>query len=166
MFDAIAPCFCTRQTLQSTATGSSPQPNHTLYFASAIGCAKVPRIVNGLHHLLRIKSRLIYMLLAVFIANILAAGAGFSAPTDWIQHEKNHLAALHDPHFQDATPSAPDQPAGKVQSKHDCHASHFFQSHVATKPLIFLPSVSISPSALRVSLVLHNTAEAPFRPPR
>jgi len=77
------------------------------------------------------------LLLAVFIANILTAGAGLTASTDWLEHEKSHLTALHDAESPDSPQSAPDQPTGKTQNKHECHASHFFQCHVATKPLIF-----------------------------
>lgn len=125
------------------------------------------RIVNGLRHLLRIKSRLICMLLAVFIANILTTGAGLTASTDWLEHEKSHLAALHDAESPDSPQSAPDQPTGKTQNKHDCHASHFFQCHVAKEPLIFSRAPSSLPIVSYLALAAPQGAtEAPFRPPR
>ncbi|MBY0270933.1 MAG: hypothetical protein K2X06_13765, partial [Burkholderiales bacterium] len=72
----------------------------------------MPRIVITIfNRLLQSKSRVVGFLITVLVANILTAGAGLTAPVNWQEHEKSHLAALHDPHFQDATPSAPDQPA-------------------------------------------------------
>jgi hypothetical protein len=139
---------------------------HIVCFASAIACAKIPSIVNGLHHLLHIKSRLVYMLLAVFIANILAAGPGFSASPDWFQHEKNHLAALQDTESPDSPQSAPDKPTGKTQNKHDCHTSHFFQSHVSTTPLVFPRVSSPLPPVFYLALAPQGFTGAPFRPPR
>lgn len=119
------------------------------------------------HRLPRIRLRLASLLLAVFIANILTAGAGLAASTDWLEHEKSHLTALHDAVSPDSPQSAPDQSTGKTQIKHDCHASHFFQGHVATMALIFSPAPSSLPAVSYLALAApQGAAEVPFRPPR
>ncbi len=128
---------------------------------------RVPRIVISLSRRFQhLKLRVAALLLAVFVANILATGAGLAASTDWLEHEKSHLAALHDAGSQDHPQSVPDQPSGKPQIQHDCHASHFFQCHVTTSPLVFPPSTSGPPTAFHVALMPDSSTEAPFRPPR
>lgn len=138
------------------------------FFAVHSICARVPHIVTPLfHHLLRFRLRVVSVLLAVFIANILTAGAGLTASNDWLEHEKSHLSALHDTESTDSPQSAPDKPAGKTPNKHDCHASHSFQFHVTTKPLLVSRAPSSLPPVSYVALTApQGAAEAPFRPPR
>lgn len=125
------------------------------------GCVRLRDAMSMFHHLLlRIKSRLVLLLTAVFLANIFAASAGMAAPFDWIEHEKSHLASV-DGH---APESGSNQPAEK--HKHDCHASHFFQAHVAqdlTKPQ---PASACILSVSYLSPALRDMADLPFRPPR
>lgn len=108
------------------------------------------------------------MLLAVFIANIMAAGTGFSAPADWLEHEKSHYLVAADAQMDlDYPTPTPEKSAGKKQNKHESHASHFFQSHAATGPLIFPQNPSSLPTVSYLALAApQGAAEAPFRPPR
>ena len=121
--------------------------------------------MNLFRHMLRMKSRLVYLLLAVFVANIFAASAGVAAPFDWIEHERNHFAALNGHTPASAQDSVPDQPANE-QIKHDSHGSHFFHDYVASVLTAIQPA---SPCSLPISYVYPvsgNTVDLPFRPPR
>lgn len=121
--------------------------------------------MNLFRHVLRMKSRLVYLLLAVFVANIFAASAGIAVPFDWIEHERNHFAAFNGHTLASAQGSVPDQPANE-QIKHDSHASHFFHDYVASDLVVIQPA---SPCSLPISYVYPvsgNTADLPFRPPR
>ena len=122
--------------------------------------------MNALQFLLRAKSRLIRALLAVFIANILMASTGFSAPAEWLEHEQSHFSAAHAQTPHGVADAAPDQPVDKVQIKHECHASHFFQTHVASGYLTFPPAPSASLFIAYLTPAPRDTADALFRPPR
>lgn len=122
--------------------------------------------MNWFRHTLRFKSQLVRLLLAVFVANIMAAGTGFAAPADWIEHEKSHFSAIQQPGDSDHTDTSPEQSSGQKLIKHECHASHYFQTIVAARPIVFPPAPALMPVIAYQSPVLRDIAESLFRPPR
>jgi len=122
--------------------------------------------VNWLRHTLRFKSQLVRLLLAVFVTNIMAAGPGFASPADWLQHEKSHFSAIQQPVDSNHTDTSPEQSSGQKLIKHECHASHYFQTIVAAGPLMFPPAPALAPVISYQAPVMRDTAESLFRPPR
>lgn len=115
---------------------------------------------------MRFKSQLVHLLLMFFVGNILMASTGLSAPFNWIEHEKSHFAVTHEPALSGNPDASPEQPVGKKQIKHECHASHFFQAHVSSG-LVTLPPVSAYiPSIAYLAPAPRDTADTLFRPPR
>lgn len=121
--------------------------------------------MNVFRHMLRMKSRSVYLLLVVFVANILMASAGFTASFDWIEHEKNHLAALNGHALAHAQDPVPDQPAND-HTQHECHGSHFFHAYVASDRIALPPASSCTLPISYLYFVSGNTVDLPFRPPR
>lgn len=136
-------------------------------FETPMGCGRVPRIVNPLpRRIFQIRKQIVRLLLAFFMANTLMAGTGLAAPAAWLEHEKSHFVAWNDTGSPDSPQSSPDQPAGKTQNKHDCHASHYFQCHVAGISLTFSKGTSSPPPDLFLVFAPQGATGAPFRPPR
>lgn len=122
--------------------------------------------MNWLHHTLRLKSQLVRLLLIVFVTNIMVAGTGFAAPADWLEHEKSHFSVVQQSGDSDHAGTSPEQPSGQKLVKHECHASHYFQTIVAAGPIMFPPAPSLVLVISYQAPVLRDTAESLFRPPR
>lgn len=126
----------------------------------------MPRIVNWLHQTLRFKSQLARLLLIVFVTNIMVAGTGFASPANWLEHEKSHFSAVQQLADSDRADTSPEQPSGQKLVKHECHASHYFQTIVTAGPIMLPPASPLVPVIFYQAPVLRDTAESLFRPPR
>ena len=100
----------------------------------------------------------------------MVAGTGFAAPADWLEHEKSHFSAVQQPvdsgHSDDLADTSPEQPTDQKLVKHECHASHYFQTIIAAGPIMFPPAPSLALVISYQTPVLRDTAESLFRPPR
>lgn len=123
--------------------------------------------MNSLHRFFRHKSHLARLLLAIFVANILATSTGISAPLDWLEHEKSHYVAVGVQMSTDLPDSTPVKPADQKQNKHESHASHFFKADLATPSVaFFLPAEPLRLTISYLIPTLREISEPPFRPPQ